>query len=90
MDWHETDLSTLYTHLRADLPPGEAEKTVFAFERALQVARVDGHLLEHLLVASVCLLSHAESRTPRDVLEEFFRRSPSDGRWRTRFASYLA
>jgi hypothetical protein len=62
---------------------------VWAFERALATARIDEHLLDYLLVAVVCLVAHAQSETPRTVLEQVFRRSVSDDEWRERYAPLL-
>jgi hypothetical protein len=42
----------------------------WSFEHALAAARVDSHLLDYLLVAAVCLIAHAERKTPRTVLEQ--------------------
>ena len=62
---------------------------MWAFERALAVARLDAELLRHLLVACVCLVAYEEQRSPRTVLEELFRRSVSDDEWRERFEPLL-
>jgi hypothetical protein len=48
---------------------GKAEKMVWAFERAFEVARVDEQLLEHLLVAAACLVAQTQHVTPRGVCE---------------------
>ena len=68
----------------------DAERTVWAFERALAVARLDPELLRHLLVATVCLMAYEEGQSPRAVLDELFRRSVSDGEWRERYELLLA
>jgi hypothetical protein len=85
-NWDELDLEPLAEELRETLPGPEQAKTLWAFEEALRVARIDQHLLEHLLVATVCLLARAGGTTPREVLESFFRRSVTDDEWRDRYA----
>jgi hypothetical protein len=89
-NWDDLDLQALEQELRNALPEPEAEKMVWAFERALAVARVDGDLLRYLLAATASLLAAAEASTPRTVFEAFFRRSVSDEEWRDRFAGLLA
>jgi hypothetical protein len=85
IDWHELDLSTLASDLRATLPAAEAERMVWAFEQALSVARIDGELLRYLLAAVAALLARADDSSPRAVFETF-RRSVSDDEWRDRYA----
>jgi hypothetical protein len=89
-NWHELDLELLAEELRGTVPGPEQAKTLWAFEEMLRVARIDEHLLEHALVAAVCLLARANGTTPREVLEAFFRRSVSDQEWRERYAWLLA
>jgi hypothetical protein len=89
-NWDDLDLQALEQELRNALPGPEAEKMVWAFERALAVARVDGDLLRYLLAATASLLAAAEASTPRTVFEAFFRRSVSDEEWRDRYAELLA
>ena len=86
MNWDDLDASALFESIRSQRPGPEAERTVWAFERALEVARIDPDLLEHLLVACVCLVAREQRTTPRTVLEHAFRRSVGDGEWRDRFA----
>jgi hypothetical protein len=74
VDWHQADLSKLFEQIRERFPASEAEKMVWAFERAFEVARVDEQLLEHLLVAAACLVAQTQDVTPRGVFEQFFRR----------------
>ena len=50
-DWREIDLEALAAELRATLPAGEAEKMIWAFERALEVARIDGDLVRYRSVS---------------------------------------
>ncbi len=83
IDWDEFDLDRLAECLRERRSAPDAEKTVWAFERALDIARVDAALLDYLLTAVVCLIARATNdATPRDILEAYFRRAPSDMRWR--------
>jgi hypothetical protein len=89
VDWYAYDLEPLARALRSSTTPAEAEKMLYAFERAIEVARVDPDLLEHLLVAVVCLLARLQDMSPREVLEQFFRRSVSDEAWRVRYAHLL-
>jgi hypothetical protein len=89
VDWYEIDPSRLFETIREHGPAAEAERTVWAFEKALEVARVDPGLLDHLLIASVCLVAHERRQTPRTVLEQVFRRAVGDGEWRERYAPLL-
>jgi hypothetical protein len=82
VDWHSFDLEQLAERLREERSAPDAERTVWAFERALEIARADAELLDYALAAIVCLLARAGETTPRDVLETYFRRAPSDWRWR--------
>ena len=90
MDWEEFDLEPLARELRATLPAPQAEKMIWAFERALAVARVDGDLVDCLLAASICLAARRAGTSPRDVLESFFRRSVPDEVWRDRYLPLFA
>jgi hypothetical protein len=90
MDWHALDTQRLFESIRSRGPAPDAERSVWAFERALEAARIDGELHRHLLVACVCLVAHEEGETPRTVLERVFRRSVSDREWREDFAPLLA
>jgi hypothetical protein len=89
VDWYEVDTSRLFETIRERGPAAEAERTIWAFQKALEVARVDAELLEHLLVASVCLVAHERRETPRTVLEQVFRRAVGDGEWREHYAPLL-
>jgi hypothetical protein len=89
LDWDNLDLEPLAEAPRGSTTPPDAEKMVYAFERALEVARVDPDLLEHLLGATVCLLARSEDDTPRGVLERFFRRAVGDAEWRSRYAHLI-
>jgi hypothetical protein len=89
MDWDTLEFSALFGHIRERFAESDAEKMVWAFERALDTARIDEHLLDYLLVAVVCLVARAQGDTPRSVLEQVFRRSVSDDEWRDRYAPLL-
>lgn len=89
-NWDDLDLSALHDELRSALPQPEAERMIWAFERALEVARIEGDLLRYLLAATASLVARGDGTTPRDVFEAFFRRSVSDDEWRDRYASLLA
>jgi hypothetical protein len=89
MNWDDVDPSALFASIRDQSPVADAERTVWAFERALVAARVDPELLEYLLVACVSLVSYERGQTPRAVLEQVFRRAVSDEEWRDRFAPLI-
>lgn len=89
MNWDALDLAPFFEAIRERRPPPDAERTVWAFERALAVARTDPDLLEYLLVASVSLLAQERRETPRATLEALFRRAVSDREWRERYAPLL-
>jgi hypothetical protein len=89
IDWETLDLDRLKSELRESAGGADVEMTIWAFEEALRVARLDQHLLGYLLVASVCLLARAEASSPRAVLEAFFRRSVSDEEWREKYVRLL-
>jgi hypothetical protein len=90
VDWETIDPEPLFDAIRARGPEAGAERTVWAFERVLGVARLDAELLRHLLVAAVCTVAYEEGETPRAVLEQLFRRSVTDDEWRERFEPLLA
>jgi hypothetical protein len=89
MDWNAVDADRLFAAIRRRGPASDAERSVWAFERAFAAARIDGTLLRHLLVACVCLVAHEEGETPRTVLEKLFRRAVSDREWREEYAPLL-
>jgi hypothetical protein len=89
-NWDELDLEALEQELRNTLPTAEAEKMIWAFERALNVARIDGDLLRYLLGAVASLVARADDTTPRAVFEAYFRRSVTDEEWRDRYAELFA
>jgi hypothetical protein len=88
IDWETLDLDRLKSELRESAGGADVEMTIWAFEEALRVARLDQHLLGYL-VASVCLLARAEASSPRAVLEAFFRRAVSDEEWREKYVRLL-
>lgn len=90
VDWTELDLTALAGRLRRGRRKHDAERMIVAFEHARELARTDDAFLDDLLVAVVCLLAHAEGTTPRDVLEQCFRRAMPDGRWKADLAPLLA
>jgi hypothetical protein len=90
IDWDTFDLEPLALELRSTLSPPDAERMIWAFERALAVARVDGELVECLLAASICLAASRNGSSPRAVLESFFRRSVPDEIWRERYLPLFA
>jgi hypothetical protein len=89
MDWETLDLEPLFEVIRQAGPAADAERTVWALERARSVARIDSTLLRYLLVASVALVAAEEGETPRTILERTFRRSVSDAEWREHYAPLL-
>jgi hypothetical protein len=90
MDWEHVDPERLFSAIRADGPASGAERTVWAFERAIAAARIDPEMLRYLLVACVSLVAYEEGLPPRAVLEQLFRRAVSDDEWRERFEPLLA
>jgi hypothetical protein len=86
VNWNLVDPEPLFDSIRARGPSSDAERSVWAFERALAVARIDGELLRHLLVACVCLVAKDEGVTPRSVLERLLHRAVSDDEWRDEYA----
>ena len=60
MEWRDVEPEALFEAIRARGGAPDAERTVWAFERALTVARLDPELLRHLVVAAVCLVAYEE------------------------------
>jgi hypothetical protein len=85
VDWDRFDLDELAREIRAMAKAADAEKTIWAFEEALRVARIDPELLSYQLAAISCLIARRDGVSPRDVFEAFFRRSIADEHWRDRF-----
>ena len=90
VEWRDIEPEALFEAIRARGVVPDAERTVWAFERALTVARLDPELLRYLVVAAVCLVAYEEGQSPRAVLDELFRRSVSDREWRERYEPLLA
>ena len=90
VDWEELDLSALAQQLRRGRKEIEAERMIVAFEHCVELAKADEAFLDDLLVAVVCLLAHSHDKTPRDVLEECFKRAMPDARWQVDIAPLLA
>jgi hypothetical protein len=84
VNWDSFDLEHLTGVLRHRPNDPDAEKTIWAFEEAVRIARIDDGLLGYQLAAITCLLARLEGSSPRDVLEMWFRRSVSDEEWRER------
>ena len=89
-NWDNLNLEALEMELRNTLSGAEAERMVWAVERALAVAGIDGDLLGSPSGDSPHSLAAAETSTPRTVFEAYFRRSVSDEEWRDRYAELLA
>jgi len=89
IDWDSFDLGPFANELRETEGGQEAETTVWAFEQAVRMARVDRGLLNHLLVAVTCLLARAGDTSPREILDAFFRRAVSDEEWRNKYVRLL-
>jgi hypothetical protein len=81
VDWDGFDLGPLREELRRACNRAEAERMVYAFERAVAIARIDPELLPPLFAATACLLARVEGVPPRAVLERYFRRAVSDEQW---------
>jgi hypothetical protein len=86
VNWDSFDSAALFDAIRGRGPAADAEQTVWAFEKALEVARIDSALLDHLVVASVSLLAFERNETPRTILDVVFRRAVSDSDWRDDYA----
>ncbi|MGH3130032.1 MAG: hypothetical protein ACRDNX_04370 [Gaiellaceae bacterium] len=85
IDWHGFELAQLAEMVRETAPGPDAERTIWAFEYALEVAQLDDELLDYVMVAVVCLIARRSGNSPRDVLEAFFRRAIPDAEWRERY-----
>jgi hypothetical protein len=90
VDWNSFDVEQLTRELRGNLNGPDADKLIWAFEEAVEVARIDDELLSYLVVASLCLLARVDDSSPRAVLEAFFRRSVSDEDWRRTYLPLFA
>jgi hypothetical protein len=90
IDWDRFDLEELTRELRGNLEGPDGDKLVWAFERAVEVARIDDDRLSYLAVAIVCLLARLDESSPRSVLESFFRHSVTDEAWRRTYLPLFA
>ena len=90
VDWESFDLDEFTRELRGNLNGPDADKLIWAFQEAVEVARIDDDLLSYLVVASLCLLARVDESSPRTVLEAFFRRSVSDEDWRRTYLPLFA
>ena len=90
VDWEELDLTALAQQLRRGRKELEAERMIVAFEHCVELAKADEAFLDDVLVAVVCLLAHSHDKTPRDVLDECFKRAMPDARWQVDIAPLLA
>ncbi len=90
VDWEELDLTALAQQLRRGRKDIEAERMIVAFEHCVELAKADEAFLDDVLVAVVCLLAHSHDKTPRDVLDECFKRAMPDARWQVDIAPLLA
>jgi hypothetical protein len=81
VDWQAVDLGELAERLSDERSQPDAERTLWAFQRVLEIARGDPELLDYVLTASICLVARSGDMSPRHVLETWFRRAPSDERW---------
>lgn len=90
VDWNNFDLEEFTRELRGNLAGPDADKLVWAFERAVEVARIDDDLLSYLVVATLCLLARLDESSPRSVLESFFRQSVTDEAWRRTYLPLFA
>jgi hypothetical protein len=90
VDWEKFDLEGLTRELHANLDGPDAGKLIYAFEHAVQVARIDEELLSYLVVAILCLLARLDESSPRTVLETFFKRSVTDEDWRRTYLPLFA
>jgi hypothetical protein len=90
VDWDSFELDEFTRELRGNLSGPDADKLIWAFERAVQVARIDDDLLSYLIVAILCLLARVDESSPRAVLEAFFRRSITDEDWRRTYLPLFA
>jgi nucleotide-binding universal stress UspA family protein len=90
VDWQSFDLEEFTRELRGNLNGPDADKLIWAFEEAVEVARTDEDLLSYLVVASLCLLARLDESSPRAVLEVFFRQSVTDEDWRRTYLPLFA
>ena len=90
VDWENLDLTAVAEQLRRSHKEIEAERMIVAFEHCVELAKADEAFLDDVLVAVVCLLAHSHEKTPRDVLDECFKRAMTDTRWHADLAPLLS
>ena len=89
MEWDEVDASKLFERIRAEAPPADAERMIWALEHILAAARIDPVLLDHFAAAAICGLAYRDAETPKAVLDQLFRRTVNDDQWENDYASLL-
>jgi hypothetical protein len=89
VDWHSVDPGALFSTMRDQASPADAERMVWAFEQVLAAARIDPGLLDHVAAAVLCGLAYRDRTTPRDVAERLFRRSIGNDRWNAEYANLI-
>jgi hypothetical protein len=89
VDWDRFELDSLAKEIRRAGPPSDAERTIWAFEHVLVAARLDPELLGHVCAAAISMIATQTEMAPREVLEQLFRRSITDERWRGTYLPLL-
>ena len=89
MEWDEIDASALFERIRAEAPPADAERMIWALEHILAAARIDPVLLDHFAAAAICGLAYRDTESPKAVLDQLFRRVVSDEEWESDYAFLL-
>ena len=88
MDWDEVDASALFEAIRADAPPADAERMIWALKHILAAARIDPGA-RPLRRRGDLRVAYRDSETPKVVLEHLVRRSVSDEEWESEYATLL-
>ena len=89
MEWDEIDASALFERIRAEAPPADAERMIWALEHILAAARIDPVLLDHFVAAAICGVAYRDSATPKAVLAQLFGRTVDDEEWEANYAPLL-
>jgi hypothetical protein len=89
MEWDEIDASALFERIRAEAPPADAERMIWALEHILAAAHIDPVLLDHFAAAAICGLAYRDTESPKAVLDQLFRRVVSDEEWESDYAFLL-
>ena len=89
MEWDEIDASKLFERIRAEAPPADAERMIWALEHILAAARIDPVLLDHFAAAAICGLAYRDSETPKTVLDQLYRRTVNNDQWENDYAPLL-